>query len=123
MAPVGVDVLTQLLRALRYFMRQWGLMRSAFNEDGAGAIISGARIDVLNGHTLQSLYGAGPEFEATLRLIDETQDLIELKEAISGLQGSFFVEAGKQFVGSGPTIALDVRSSHRRASALPLHDQ
>jgi hypothetical protein len=49
----------------------------------------------LNGHTLQSLYGAGPEFEATLRLIDKTQDLIELKEAISGLQGSFFVEAGK----------------------------
>ena len=51
-------------------------MRGAFNIDGAGSIISGARIDVLNGPALQALYGARPELEIALRLIDEAQDLI-----------------------------------------------
>jgi hypothetical protein len=52
-------------------MRWRGLMRGAFNIDGASAIISGARIDVLNGPALQSLYGAWPELKTALRLIDE----------------------------------------------------
>jgi hypothetical protein len=52
-------------------MRGRGLMRGAFNINGASAIISGACIDVLNGHALQSLYGAWPELKTTLRLIDE----------------------------------------------------
>ena len=61
-------------------------MRGAFNMNGASAIISGARIDVLNGPALQSLYGAGPELKATLRLIDEAQDLIaNLFQACLGL--------------------------------------
>ena len=98
-------------------------MRGAFNLNGASAIISGARIDVLDGPALQSLYGAWPELETALRLIDEAQDLIELKQAIPGLQGSFFVRVGKQFVGGGPAIALDVRSSHHRAPTLPRHDR
>jgi hypothetical protein len=87
-------------------MGRWGLMRGAFNDDRSSTVIPGTRIDILYGHTLQSLYRAGPELESALRLIDEIQHLIKLKEAISGLQGSFFVLIGKQLVGGGSTIAL-----------------
>ena len=98
-------------------------MRGAFNDDRSSTVIPGTRIDILYGHTLQSLYRAGPELESALRLIDEIQHLIKLKKAISGLQGSFFVLIGKQLVGGGSTIALDVRSSHHRVPTLPRHDQ
>jgi hypothetical protein len=104
-------------------MSRWGLMGGAFNENGSGTVVPSARVNILNGYALQSLYRARPKLESALRAINEIQNLIKLEEAISGLQGGFFVLVGKQFVRGGSTIALDVRSSHSRVSALPRHAQ
>jgi hypothetical protein len=75
----------------------------------------------LYGQALQPLYRAGPQLESAPGLIDKFQNFIKLKEAISGLQSSFFVLIGKELMGCWFTIALDVRSSHSRAPALPQH--
>jgi hypothetical protein len=72
---------------------------------------------------LQPLNRAGPQLESVSRLINQAQDLIELKEAIPGFQGSFLIWIAEKLVRCRLAIALDVRPSHARASAFLPHDQ
>ena len=121
--PVRVYVLAHLLYVLRHLVRRGRLMGRAVDVYRPCSVVPSTRIDVLYSQALQPLNRAGPQLEAALGLINKLQNLIKLKEAISGLQSSFLILIRKELVGCRFTIALDVRSSHVRVPALPPRGQ
>jgi ATP-dependent 26S proteasome regulatory subunit len=91
--------------------------------DRPGPIVASAGIDVSDGEALKLLQRARLQPETILRIIDEAKDLIELKKSIPGLQLGLLVRILEELMGSGATIALNVRSSHVQRSMPQQRDQ
>jgi hypothetical protein len=112
LSPVLVDIFTNALHMLCYVGSGGRLVRGSTNNDGPCSIVPSACVDVLDGKSLKPLNRTWPQFEPIPGFVHEAHNLVELKEAIPGLQLRLLLKSGVKLMGSGATIALDVRPSH-----------
>jgi hypothetical protein len=112
--PVRVHVVAEILHQFRDALPLWRLMRRVADRDRSVAVRPSARVHVLDRETVKRLERRRAQPKIGSRgLVDEAQDLVELKEAVATLQPRFLSRVGDQDWRGGLRVAREVSPSCR----------